>query len=132
MPASIHFSPQQAFKAVETMVETWSLTYSHHIQLVSDGGNDGIVCAVLFSKPTASVPIPPQMAAVTVTVVPQAVGPPAMTYALECEMMQRPSTERLEAKLLDKLIARKVIAEDRARVHRETGSLPAPVVAGSR
>ena len=137
MSAAGTMSPQHAFEAVETMVQGWALPYSHHILLVSDGGKDGIIfagitCAVLFSKPTSSVPIPPQMAAITATVVPSAGEPPAITYALEGEMMQRSSSERLDAKLLDKLIARKLIVEERAGFHRETDSLPRSVATAGR
>jgi hypothetical protein len=121
-------SPKEAFELVDQMVQGWALTYRHHIRVMTDGGNAGIVCSVLFSKPTDDVPIPPHMVAITATVV--AYGDerkqPAIVYALESEVMQRQGSEPLQESCLDTIIARKIAVGERVRTFRDTGKLSMP------
>jgi hypothetical protein len=121
-------SPKEAFQLVDRMVQGWALAYSHHIKVVTDGGNEGIVCSILFSKPTDDAPIPPHMVAATAAVMSYGDGQkePAISYALESEMMQRPGSEPLQESCLDKIIARKIAVAERVRTFRNTGKLTTP------
>lgn len=121
-------SPKEAFQLVDKMVQGWALTYSHHIQVITDGGNEGIICSILFSKPTDDVPVPPHLAVITAAVVSYGGErkQPAITYALEFEMMQRPGSEPLQESCLDTIIARKIAVGDRVRMFSDSGKLSTP------
>lgn len=120
------FSAQKAFEDVEAMVTSWGLRpYAHHLEML-DESEDSCLISVLFSKPTAYKPIPEYVASLTARVVQGAAGLLTLTYALEGELTERPASERLGARSLDRLIDRKGAVAARAQRYYESGSPPLP------
>mmetsp|Transcript_7610 Transcript_7610/g.23746 ORF Transcript_7610/g.23746 Transcript_7610/m.23746 type:complete len:134 (+) Transcript_7610:119-520(+) len=118
---------KEAFQLVEALVQGWRLSYVHHIRVIAHESAPGFTFSVIFSKPTDTVPIPPQVATITIMLKTASdAKEPLITYVLESETMQRPRNEVLQEHWLDKIIDRKIIVEQRAKTFQENGKLPIP------
>ena len=120
-------SHEAAFKAVQSLVASWSVAdYVHHISMLKDRVT-AIDFAVVFSKPRADCPIP-TTCSVLVTLTQPGDGSPeaSLEYVVETQQQSHAAAEKLRVAWLDAIVRRKQLAVDVTVGFQRHGALPEP------